>query len=305
MFKQKIATYQHKLTAFLVDDFTKRPFFRILPDKYIHMLDYLFTYYRFPDLQSPKRFSEKIQWIKLYGNLKQFSEYADKYEVRKYIRRTLGQKYLIPLLGVWDSFDDINFKKLPTKFVLKATHGSGYIFLCKDKNKLDKNELRKIVNGWLKENFYKKMREIQYAPIKPRIIAEKYMEDETGGLMDYKFLCFNGKVYAIDVHLDRYTNHRTVYMNPMWRKMQIQVVFEPRTNEVPVKPKNLKDMIKVAKKLSKKFPFVRVDLYSINGRTYFGELTFTPASGFLPLKPESVDYKMGKLIDLNGYLRKK
>lgn len=295
---------KHRVIAFLVDDITKRKFLKFLPDETIFKLDYLFTFGRFPNLKSPKTFTEKLQWIKINGNLQQYASYADKYEVRSFVKSIVGQKYLVPLYGVWNKFGEINFKKLPARFVLKATHGSYYNFICKDKTKIDKDNLKKQVNGWIAENFYEKTREVQYDPIKPRIICEKYLQDENDSLIDYKILCFGGKVFAIDVHLDRYTNHRTIYMTPEWKKMPIHVEFEPVTKEFPEKPVNLKEMLFVAEKLSKNFPFVRVDMYSIKGKTYFGELTFTPAMGLLPLAPKSADYKLGRLLDINLYAKK-
>ncbi len=296
--------FKYKLQAFIIEDFTKRKLFSFLPDKYVVWMDYFFTFGKPPNFKNPITISEKLQWAKLYGGLEKYSNYADKYEVRKFVAKTIGKKYLIPLIGVWDKFDDINFDKLPNRFVLKATHGSAYNYICKDKTKINMPDLKKKVEGWLSENFYKKMREVQYNSIKPRIICEKYLEDESGGLIDYKIQCFNGKPFVFEVHLDRFTNHRAVFMSLKWKKLPIRMASEPSSSVgVIKKPETLSEMIKIAKRLSKSIPFVRIDLYSVKNKPYFGEMSFTPANGLFMYVPASIGKRFGKLVDINKYIK--
>lgn len=296
-------SFKHKLKFFIVDDLTKRKIFSFLTDKQVVLLDYFFTFGRIPNLVNPRRITEKIQWIKLFGNLERYSFYQDKYEVRRFVRKTVGAKYLVPLLGVWDKFEQIDFDKLPKRFVLKANHGANYNFICKDKSHIDKEKLKKTVNFWMNDNLYKMTRESQYKNINPKIICEKYIKDDSGKLTDYKFIYSNGKLQMIDVHLDRFTNHRTLMMSPTWRRLPMSVSFEPKGEEktTPPKPANLKEMISVSKKLARQFPFVRVDMYSVNSKTYFGELTITPANGLMQYDPPSVDLRLGNLLDISKY----
>src|SRR3989337_4324671 len=169
---------KNKLITFIIDEVLKKGIFRFLPDKLFITFDYFITHRKIPNLQHPKTFSEKLQWIKLYGGLEKYSKNVDKYEVRNYISETIGEKHLVPFYGVWDKFEEIDFNKLQQQFVLKATHGSGYVFICKDKSSLDLKSLKKTTTKWLSENFYKSTREIQYNLCKPRIVCEKYLEDE-------------------------------------------------------------------------------------------------------------------------------
>lgn len=292
---------KHQLAAFLVDRVTKQGIFRWLTDKQAIIIDYFFTFGKLPNLRHPETISEKLQWVKLYGGLEKHSKYVDKYEVRNFINKTIGEKYAVPLLGVWDKFEDINFNKLPKQFVLKTTHGSSYVFVCKDKSSLDKKRLGKTVAKWMEENFYKKTREIQYKSCKPRIICEKYLEDESGGLTDYQFFCFNGKPYLIEVISDRFLEMKGDYFDLNWKILPIHYRGEPHSKKTLKKPKNFTEMLAVSEKLSKLFPFVRVDLYSIKNKIYFGELTFTPDNGLLVFYPSQVNYQLGKLINLSKY----
>lgn len=299
MFKKLI----NNLSFILVFKVLSSKIFKILPDYLIINIQYFLIFGKFPDLKKPKKFSEKIQWIKLYGHLEKYGKYVDKYEVRNYVKKTVGSKYLIPFVGVWNKIEDVEFGKLPDKFVIKATHGASYNYICKDKSLISVTYLKKLFNKWQKENFYDKTREKQYKSIKSRIICEKYMENYENVLIDYKFLCFNGSPKLIDVHIDRFIDHRSFYMDLKWKKKPIQVDFEPDVPSVlPEKPTNLKEMISIAKKLAADFPFVRVDLYSIKGKTYFGELTFTPANGLLRFKDSRTDYLLGIEFNIDKYI---
>lgn len=292
---------ESKLVVFIIDEIIKKRILTYLSDKQYILLNYYISRKYIPKLNNPITFSEKIQWIKLYGGLEKYTKFVDKYEVRDFIRKTIGGKYLIPLIGVWEKFEDIPFNKLPRQFVLKATHGTAYVFVCKDKSSLDMNSLKKTVNKWMQENYYKMSREIQYKNCKPMIVCEKYLEDESGELTDYKFFCFNGKPHFIYIVSNRFTKQKYDFLDLNWKKIPIIYADYPNAIQEYKKPENLHEMIEVAEKLSKSFPFVRVDLYSIKGKTYFGELTFTPANGMDTFDPPEVDYQLGTLIDLSKY----
>jgi hypothetical protein len=272
-----------------------------LSDRMYIYIEYLFSKKRLPNLENPTRFSEKIQWLKLHGNFEQYAKYVDKLEVRKIITRKLGKKYLIPLIGFWSKFEDIPFEDLPQKFILKATHGSGYVYFCKDKLSLNKKFLKKLTAKWLDENFYELHREPQYKRLKPRLICENYLKDESGELRDYKFSCFNGVPRMIEVMSNRYANMTIDAFDANWRKLPIKFINNKNSVKAIARPKRLEEMISIAKKLSKNFIFVRVDLYSVNDKIYFGELTFTPGNGiYIPISDQT-DYEIGKLLDLSTY----
>lgn len=253
------------------------------------------------NLDNPKTFNEKLQFLKIFDRDSAYYSLVDKYEVRKYIEKTLGEDVLIPLLGVWDNFDDIDFDRLPDKFVLKCTHDSGGLVICTDKSKLDKVAIRKKINKCLKRNYYYNGRERVYKNIKPRIICEQYMIDESGvELKDFKLMCFNGKVKCTFVCINRNTENGlniNIY-DTDWNLMPFQRPNQPNSNRVINKPKSYDKMVEFAEKLSKSFPFVRVDFYEVDGQLYFGELTFYPGSGFERFVPESYDEILGEWIEL-------
>jgi len=253
------------------------------------------------DLKNPRTFNEKIQWLKLYGNLEKYTDLVDKYEVRKYIAATIGEEYLIPLIGVWDRVEDIDFAKLPEQFVLKCNHDSGSVVICKDKNNFDIEKAKKKLKKCLKRNFYCSLREPQYKNIKQRIICEKYMVDESGTeLKDYRIFCFNGmpKIIFVDRSiLDKSTNVRNIY-DIEWNYIPVSVAYPTDPNMMIDKPNNLQEMLNLAKKMSKNIPHVRVDFYSINDKTYFGELTFTHAAGYQKFEPKKFALEMGNWLEL-------
>ena len=257
------------------------------------------------DLENPKTFNEKLQWLKLYDRKPEYTMMADKYAVRKYIAEKLGEEYLIPLLGVWDNPDDIDFDKLPNKFVLKCTHNSGLgMCICKDKSKLDIKKTKKNLKRGLNQNYYLLGREWPYKNIPRKIIAEAYMEDiETEELRDYKFFCFNGYVENVMVCIERnIAEPKFYFFNKEWDLLRIN----KRGKSAPkgftiLKPKGLEAMFKVASELSKGLAFARIDLYYCNGRIYFGEITFFPDSGLdQNLLPETDKY-LGKLINIEKF----
>lgn len=281
-----------------------RSVLRILPDKPALYLIYFRGYQKKLNLKNPQYFGEKIQWLKLYGHLEELSNYVDKYEVRKFVSKTVGDKYLNQLYGVYDSPDEIDYNNLPQKFVLKCTNGSGAVLICKDKDNLNKSEATRTMNKWLKDDFYKMKKEPQYKNIKNRIIAEEYLEDESGALRDYKFYCYDGEPLYYGVFTDRYTDE-TVDMYDM-NGNKLEGVLNggvKNSNFVLSQGDNFSEMVDVVKKLAKQFQFVRVDLYMANNNIYFGELTFTDGAGSDPFTPRSFDLEMAKRIKLGRVLQ--
>lgn len=253
------------------------------------------------DLDDPKTFNEKLQWLKLHNRKPEYTQMVDKYAVREYIAEKLGEEYLIPLLGVWDDPDDIDFDVLPDKFVLKCNHNSGKgMCICKDKSKLDIEKVRKELKEGLKQDYYLTGREWPYKNVERKIIAEKYMTDKKqDDLVDYKFMCFNGKVVCTFVFSGRFSEkgvHMTAF-DREWNVMPFRRSYPYLKDGFP-KPYNYEKMLEIAEKLSDKIPFVRVDLYEINEKIYFGELTFFPVSGFGEFRPEEWDEKIGEHMNL-------
>lgn len=276
-----------------------RGFFNFIPDKAYLNLMYKLTIGKRLNLYSPKTFNEKLQWLKLYDRNPLYTQLVDKYEVRKYIAETIGEEYLVPIIGVWDKFEDIDFSKLPDQFVLKCTHDSGGHVICKDKNKLNIEEARRKINKSLKRNYFYCGREWPYKNVKPRIICEKYMVDESGiELKDYKIFCFSGEPKIIQVDYNRFINHKRNLYDIQWNFIPVSIQY-PNNLKVKInKPERLDEMLKLAKVLSKDYPHVRIDFYSINEKIYFGEMTFYPEAGFGKFYPEKFGVQMGKWINL-------
>lgn len=252
------------------------------------------------DFNNPKTFNEKLQWLKLYNRKLEYTTMVDKYAVKKYVSDIIGEQYIIPALGVWDSFDEIDFDNLPDQFVLKCTHDSGGLVICKDKSKLDKLVARAKIEASLNTDFYKLGREWPYKNVPRRIIAEEYMEDkETGELRDYKFFCFDGTVKWLFIATDR-QNHEEPYfdffdMNFIHLPMKSG---HPNAPIPPLKPVTFDLMVQLCSKLSKNIPHVRIDLYEVNGMVYFGEMTFFHHTGRVQFEPSEWDEIFGKEIIL-------
>lgn len=252
------------------------------------------------NLKNPRTYNEKLQWIKLYDRNKLYTQLVDKYEVRKYVEKVIGEEILIPLIGVWDSFDKINFDELPDKFVLKCTHDSGGIVICDDKVNLNISLVKNKINKCLKRNFYNIWREWPYKYVPHRIIAEEYMQDKKDNdLKDYKFYCFDGEVKLIVINSDRSSNNSTKgdYFDKNFDVINLTWGFEHH-DVLPEKPKQFDKMIEIAEKLSNNLKHVRVDLYFCNNNIYFGEMTFFDGSGFTEIKPEEWNLKLGEYINL-------
>lgn len=255
------------------------------------------------DLQNPQTFNEKIQWLKLYDRNPLYTNLVDKYDVKKYISETIGEEYIIPTIGVWDKFEDIDFSKLPNQFVLKCTHDSGGLVICEDKNKLDIEMVREKINKSLKINYYYSFREWPYKNVKPRIICEQLIKTNDGRLpSDYKFHCFNGEPDNVMVCIERETgNPKFYFFDKQWILLRYNKtgVAAPEKFTLP-KPSQLEEMFALASKLSKEIPFVRVDLYCEQDKVYFGEFTFYPDSGFDANILESTDIYFGSKIRLEN-----
>lgn len=245
-------------------------------------------------------FNEKMQWLKIYDRDPQYTDLVDKYEVRKYIAAKIGEEYLIPLIGVYDSFEQIDFENLPNSFVIKCTHDSGGVFICKNKNTIDRKLLKRKIRQRMRKNYYWGVREWPYKNIKPRIIIEKYMVDESGfELKDYKLMCFNQEVKCSFVCNDRESKDglKVTFYDRDWNIMPFERHY-PKNMHPIAEPNNYEKMIELAEELSKNICFLRVDFYEINSRIYFGELTFFPGSGFEEFSPEKYDLLLGSWLKL-------
>ncbi|MEW9671616.1 ATP-grasp fold amidoligase family protein [Ammoniphilus sp. 3BR4] len=254
-----------------------------------------------PNLENPQTFQEKLQWIKLYGNLERFAKYTDKYEVRKFIKRRIGEKYLIPLFGVYKKVDDIEFNSLPQSFIMKATHGCGWNIIVKDKSKIDWNDATEKMRNWVNSNYYQLTGQRNYKPLKGRVIIEKLLQDPSGDLKDYKFHCFHGNPLYVVVHGGRYTDRRSDVYDMNWHKLPFKFAKKKNFSRSVEKPKRFHEMVAIARKLAKDFAYVRVDLYYTNDRIYFGELTFVPTNGYTRA-PLEYGKLFGSLLDLNKYV---
>lgn len=250
------------------------------------------------NFNNPKTFNEKIQWLKLYYHDPLMTKCADKVAVREYIKEKIGEKYLVPCLGVWDNPDQIDFNKLPNQFVLKVNWGSGQNIIVKDKSKLDVEEAKKKLHTWMKpeNNNYFGAFEWCYKDIQPKIIAEKYIEQMDGYLVDYKVHTFSGKPFLVQI-IDRWETHKeTIYAVDSWEKTSLHFTY-PLLDRQFKRTKTIQTINKLVSKLSKNFPYVRVDFYDVEGQVYFGELTFYPGAGRLSM-PEEWDRKLGDLLIL-------
>ena len=252
------------------------------------------------DLINPKSFNQKIQWLKLYDRNPKYTKLVDKYEVKFIVDRILGTGYTFPTIGVWSHFSDIDFNELPNEFVLKCTHDSGGVVICKNKIDFDKSAAKKTLEGSLGNNYYTISREWPYKNVEPRIIAEPYMVDDSGAeLKDYKFMCFNGKVKCIFTCTDRYAPEglKVTFFDTNWGKMPFKRHYPIDKNPIE-KPHSFDEMVHLSEKLSKGIPFVRVDFYEINRKPYFGEMTFYPGTGMEEFTPREWDDILGSWIEL-------
>ncbi len=278
-------------------------------DKRIPLLsDRLFLKLKFKDmmgyklnLRHPKTFNEKIQWLKLHDRKPEYVQMVDKIEAKKYVAEKIGEEYIIPTISTRDHFDEINLWDLPEQFVIKCSHDSGGLIVCRDKNRLDVAAARKKIDKCLKKNFYYQSREWPYKNVKPKILIEKYMSDKKQKeLVDYKFYCFNGspKYLYVSEGLENHATAKIEFFDMDFRSAPFHRDDYMIFNTKPNKPETFEKMKSIARSLSKGIPFVRVDLYEINGKIYFGELTFTPCGGYMPFNPKEWDEKLGQILEL-------
>jgi len=273
---------------------------RLIPDRIYLQIVYFKHFRRFINFNNPKTFNEKIQWLKLNYRNEEYTKLVDKYRVKQYITKLIGEEYVIPTLGVWNNVDDIDFKSLPEKFVLKCNNDSGGIVICKNKKDFDEAKAKSFLKERLKNNGYWYGREWPYKNVKPCIIAEKYMEDSISkDIKDYKFFCFNGSMEFFDIDIDRFIEHRANYYDRNGNFLPFGKTYCPPdyTKKIEM-PKNLDKMIELAETISHNTVLSRIDFYEIDGQVYFGEITFYPGSGFSPFTDEKWDYKLGDMIDL-------
>jgi len=270
---------------------------------YIKMLFRLKMGYKL-NLKDPKTFNEKLQWLKLYANKPEYTNMVDKALAKEYVKPIIGEEYLVPTYGVWDTPEEIDFDKLPKQFVLKTTDGGGAmgVIICTDKTKVNKNEIIRKLRDALKQNIYGHLRELPYKNIKKRILAEKYLCDEltsvNGDLNDYKFYCFNGKVTYCEVITGRRTKKHIDFFDLEWNHVDFTFNEYDYAAERPAKPQCFETMVEVAGKLCKDKPYSRIDLYVVGNRVYFGEITLFPASGFRGFHPEEWNKLLGDMIEL-------
>ena len=299
--------YIHKFYVFLRDK--NRRFIQLSNRGFFdHWTDEKYLRYKFQavfgyelDLKNPQTFNEKLQWLKLHDRNPLYTTLVDKYAVKKWVADKIGKQYIIPTLGVWDRFDEIDFDKLPVQFVLKTTHDSGGVVICHDKNTFDKQAARKKLEKSLKNNFYYMGREWPYKNVPPRIIAEPFLTDNIHtDLADYKFFCFHGVPRYCQVITDRSTSEKVDFFDMDWHHQPFTGLMKPfpPAKQVPSKPVNFDRMKYACSVLSKNIPFVRVDFYEVQDKMYLGEMTFYPASGFGSFSPKEWDKKIGDLLEL-------
>ncbi len=277
----------------------RRMFSRFMSDETFVRWEYFSGMGKFPNLNHPVTYNEKLQWLKLNDIHPDYTRLVDKYEAKVYVRAMIGDEHIIPTLGIWDSWDDIDFSKLPDKIVLKTTHDSGGVAICKDKSDMTLKKAKKKICKSLKHNYFYEHREYPYKSIKPRIIAEQLMVDESGNeLKDYKFFCFDGKCKMLFIATDRNIGDvKFDFFDTEFNHLPF-VQGHPWATRKITKPAGFEKMIALAEKLSKGYPHIRVDLYDINGKIYFGELTFFHFSGNVPFEPAEWDYKIGEWLKL-------
>lgn len=271
-----------------------------LPSKIYLSFKYRVIFHKRLDWKHPVCFTEKLQWLKLYGFQKEYVRMVDKVLVKEYIAGKLGAEYVIPTLGVWKSADDIDINALPEQFVLKCNHDSGTAVVCRDKGTLNVCKTVATIRKALKRNYYLMGRETPYKYVKRRVFAEQYIENADGTeLVDYKFFCFNGEPKITKVDFGRGTRHQANYYDVDMNLLPFGVIAShPDYSRHFDKPENYEEMLGIARKLSDGIPFVRVDLYNVNGKIYFGELTFFPTSGLQPFTDTEWDRRLGGWIVL-------
>ncbi len=273
-----------------------------LPDRLYLKLLYWACMGKRLDLKNPKTFNEKLQWLKLNDRRDEYTVMVDKVEAKKWVAERIGEQYVIPTLGVWERPEDIDFDSLPERFVMKTNHDSGRVCVCTDKSKLDREKVRRDMASSLKRDYYLTGREWPYKNVPRRILAEQYLDSgASSDLVDYKFFCFDGKPRFIQVIQNRSTDETIDFFDLQWNHQEfVGLSVSSRAERMPEAPENLSEMIAVAEAVAIRNPFCRIDLYDVNHKVYFGEITFYPASGFGRFQPEAYNEIIGEMISLAG-----
>ncbi len=287
---------RNRMYNFIVDNLCSIPVKRgILEDRFFKMVGY------FPNFDNPQSFNEKLNWLKLYYHDELQCKCVDKITFKDYIREVLGAEYVIATLAVYDRAEDIDFDSLPDKFVIKSNCGWGglQVIVVKDKRTVDIDRIKAQVNTWLAtwNNYYYQSFEWNYKGVTPKILVEEYLEGIDGDVPDYKFLCYNGEPKNLFIVSNRSKKMSVDFFDMNWNLLPFIRKY-PNSRKLPLKPKSFEKMREIAKKLSQPFPFVRVDLYDVNGKIYVGELTFMPGGGVEPFTPREWDYKLGSMLQL-------
>lgn len=301
MTSEQIKTWIKHPTRFFATIFVK--FGKNLKDSTFLKFQYYSRFGKRLNLKNPKTFNEKLQWLKLNDRNPEYTKMVDKIEAKKWVAERIGEEYIIPTLGVWHRAEDIDFDSLPDQFVLKTNHDSGGVVICKDKSTFDKEAAKRKLNESLQRDFYKYGREWPYKNVERKIFAEKYMVDESGyELKDYKIFCFNGKPKFIQVDFDRFaeTGHKRNLYSTDWQLLKFEYGYPADYKHIIERPSNLKEMLDLAATLSRGHAFLRVDFYSINDASKFGETTFFPEAGYGEFFPEEKDAEYGNTLSINN-----
>ena len=300
---------------FRVEEIYYNPLVKLIPDKAFLRLHYLISCKKMLNLRHPTGFNEKLQWLKLNDRKPVYTQMVDKIEAKKLVAGKLGDDFIIPTLGVWDRVDEIDFDSLPDRFVIKCSHDSGGLVICRDKSRFDRESAKRKINESLNRNYYWLGREWPYRNVKPRILAEQFMSEvdlSKGfegsstvelGLTDYKFYCFNGEPRFLYVSkgLEDHSTALMSFVSMDWELTEFQRSDFASFGSLPEKPATFEQMKSIAGVLSEGIPFVRVDLYEIAGRVYFSEMSFTPSSGFALFSPGKWEDIIGDWIDIDDY----
>lgn len=269
-----------------------------VPDKIYLSVIYRILLNEKMNIKNPLSYTQKLQWLKVYDKKERYHILVDKYKVRKYVSDKIGEEYLIPLINVYENVEEIKWDELPREFVLKATHTSGDVIICKNKLDLDKEKCIKEMQGWLKRDYYSFFREWPYKNLTPRIVCEEFISEIGDVPVDYKIMCFSGKPKIIQVHHGRFSNHTIEYYDICWNKIDIYSEGYSIATNVTRRPQQLNKMLEIAQKLSTGLPQSRIDLYLVNNKIFFSEITFFDGAGFDKFYPEEYNDYLGSLINL-------
>lgn len=290
--KNKSNAFYEKILNYLFNHYGN-----CMPDALLLKVRYRIIFHYPLRLNRVATFNEKLQWLKLHDRKEIYHVMADKYEARTFVEQKIGKQYLVPFLGVWENVHDIEFTMLPQEFVLKCTHDSQSIIICRDKKKLDIEHACKTLEQGLKTDYYSLGREWAYHGIRPRIIGEKLLTDESGDdLKDYKVFCFQGEPKFIQIDYDRFKGHKRRFYSLDWEKLDFKITYEDDEHIVMPKPECMQELLDVSRKLAEGTPFLRTDWYIVENKIYFGEMTFYPGCGFEPIEPYSKDVEWGRWL---------